>query len=88
MSRTRWDAATSGAVSLCFACVSHVSNETCFIVMRLMYMPAQNVENKNLNDYRGLTNIALGGFHAYMCNIWAVTNVTRYLVTSVSPITP
>ena len=67
---------------------NHDTNETSFIVMRLMHTRSTNVQNKKLNDYGGLTNIALGGFHVYMCNIWAVTIVPRYLVTGVPPITP
>ena len=49
------------------ACV----DETSFIVTRLMYTHSTYVQNKKPNEYGGLTNIALGGFHAYLCNIWS-----------------
>jgi len=35
-------------------------------LLRASCTRSTNVKNKKLNDYGGLTNIALGGFHAYV----------------------
>ncbi len=37
-------------------CATHVTNETCFIVTRLMYTRSTYVQNKKPNEFGGLVN--------------------------------